>query len=143
MCPNSLLLPLIHFTTLEEFGGTSFTPRFKSLKVVKNYVGCGACICLVTEYDANIVILLLMTMFEVVNPIVQAWAIEIVGSITRFSVSIEEANNIFGVGASMKKSSHVLVVGELFFVQEVICNPCYMCWSFNLVANSWNLIPKC
>ncbi len=22
-------------------------PRFKSLKVVENYVGCGACICLV------------------------------------------------------------------------------------------------
>jgi len=27
-------------------------PRFKSLKVVENYVGHGACICLVVEYFA-------------------------------------------------------------------------------------------
>ncbi len=26
-------------------------PRFKSLKVVENYVGRGACICLVVEYS--------------------------------------------------------------------------------------------
>jgi hypothetical protein len=45
-------------------------PRFKSLKVVENYVGCGACIRFSTEYDANAIILLVMTMFEVLNPIV-------------------------------------------------------------------------
>ncbi len=44
-------------------------PRFKYLKVVENYVGHGACICLATKYDANAIILLLMTMFEVLNPI--------------------------------------------------------------------------
>ncbi len=55
-----------------------FDLRFKSLKVVENYVGCGACICLVVEYDANAVIHLLMTMFEVLNLIVQACAVEVV-----------------------------------------------------------------
>jgi hypothetical protein len=44
-------------------------PRFKYLKVVENYVGRGACICLATEYDVNAIISLLMTMFEVLNPI--------------------------------------------------------------------------
>ncbi len=32
-----------------------FDPKFKYLKVVENYVGCGACICLVVEYDANVI----------------------------------------------------------------------------------------
>jgi hypothetical protein len=52
-----------------------FDPRFKSLKVVENYVGCKACICLVAEYDVNEVIPLLMIVFEVLNPTVQACAI--------------------------------------------------------------------
>jgi hypothetical protein len=47
-------------------------PMFKSLRVVENYVECEACICLVAEYDANAVIPLLMTMYEVLNLIVQA-----------------------------------------------------------------------
>jgi hypothetical protein len=34
-------------------------PRFKSLRVMENYVGCGACICLIAEYDVNVVILCL------------------------------------------------------------------------------------
>jgi hypothetical protein len=33
-----------------------FNPRFKSLKVVENYVGRGACIHLASAYDANEVI---------------------------------------------------------------------------------------
>jgi hypothetical protein len=41
--------------------------RFKSLKVVENYVGCRACICFVAEYDANAIIPLLMIMFEVLS----------------------------------------------------------------------------
>jgi hypothetical protein len=90
---------------------------------VENYVGHGACICLVEEYDANIVIPFLMTMFEVLNPIVQACAIKVVGSIARFSDYIEETNNIFGVGASMKKSSHAFVVGELFLFKRLHVTP--------------------
>ncbi len=77
-------------------------PRFKSLKVVENYVGRGACICLVTKYDVNIIIPLLMIMFEVLNPFVQAWVVEVVGFVAKFGDSIEENNNIFCVGASMK-----------------------------------------
>jgi hypothetical protein len=33
-------------------------PRFKSLKVVENYVGCGTCIRLIVEYDVNVIPLL-------------------------------------------------------------------------------------
>jgi hypothetical protein len=55
-----------------------FNPRFKSLRVVENYVGCGAYIHVV-KYGVNAIILLLMTMFEVLNLIVQACAIEAIG----------------------------------------------------------------
>jgi len=34
-----------------------FDPRFKYLKVVENYVGHGAYICLVAKYDANAIFL--------------------------------------------------------------------------------------
>jgi hypothetical protein len=53
-----------------------FDPRFKSLKVVENYVGCGAYICVVVKYGANAIILLRMIVFEVLNLNVQACAIE-------------------------------------------------------------------
>jgi hypothetical protein len=79
-------------------------PRFKPLKVVENYVGCGACICLTIEYDANAVIPLLMITFEVLNPFVHACAIEVVGYVVGSRDFIQENNNIFGVGASMEKS---------------------------------------
>jgi len=97
-------------------------PRFKSLRVVENYVGHGNCICLIVEYDANVIIPLLMTMFEVLNPTVQACAVEVVG----FGNSTKEDNNIFCVGASMEKSSRAFVVGELsllrrLFVSIVTC----------------------
>jgi hypothetical protein len=59
-------------------------PRFKSLRVVENYVGLGAYIRLVTKYVANVVIPFLMTVFEVLNLIVQACAVEVVGSIAGF-----------------------------------------------------------
>jgi len=45
-----------------------FDPRFKSLRVVENYLGRGAYIYLIAEYDANVVIPLLMIMFEILNP---------------------------------------------------------------------------
>jgi len=89
-------------------------PRFKSLKVVENYVGCGAYIRLVVEYDVNVVILLLMIMFEVLNATVQACALKVIGFVVRFGDFIEKDNNIFGVGASMEESPHTFVVGELY-----------------------------
>jgi hypothetical protein len=100
-----------------------FDPRFKSLRVLENYVGHGACICLAAEHDANEVIPLLMIMFEVLNPIVQACAIKVVGYVTRFGDFIEKDNNIFGVDASMEKSSHALVVGELFLFKRLLVSP--------------------
>jgi hypothetical protein len=45
-------------------------PCFKSLKVVENYVGWGACICLACEYDAIVMIPFLMIIFEIINHIV-------------------------------------------------------------------------
>jgi hypothetical protein len=94
-------------------------PRFKSLKVVENYVGCGACIHLVAKYDANAIIPLLMTVFEVLNPIVQACGVEVVG----FGDFIEEDNNIYCVGASMEESSHALAVGELSLLGRLSISP--------------------
>jgi hypothetical protein len=97
-------------------------PRFKSLKVVENYVGRGACIWLVTEYDVNVIIPLLMTVFEVLNLIVQTCAIEVVRFVVGFGDSNEKDNNIFGVGASMEESSLALVVGELsLFRRLCVC----------------------
>jgi hypothetical protein len=94
-------------------------PRFEPLKVVENYVGCGACICLVTKYDANAIIPLLTIMFEVLNPFVQACAIGVIGS----SEFIKENNNIFGVGASMEKSLHGFIFGELSLFKKLSITP--------------------
>jgi hypothetical protein len=94
-------------------------PRFKSLRVVENYVGRGACICLVAEYDANAVIPFLMTVFEVLNPIVQTCVVEVVGFVVGFGDSIEK-DNIFNVGTFMEKSSCALVVVELFLFKRFL-----------------------
>jgi hypothetical protein len=88
-------------------------PRFKSLRVVENYVGRGACIRLATEYDANQVIPLLTTMFEVLNLIVQTCVVEVVGSVVGFSEFIEKDNNIFRGNASIEETSCAHVVAEL------------------------------
>jgi hypothetical protein len=52
-------------------------------------------------------------MFEVLNPTIQTCAVIVVGFVVGFGDSIEENNNIFGVDASMEKSSCALVIGEL------------------------------
>jgi hypothetical protein len=48
---------------------------------------------------------------------------KIVGFVATFGDSIEENNNIFGVGASMEKSSRALVVGELSLVKRLSVSP--------------------
>jgi len=101
-------------------------PRFKFLRVVENYVGCGVCICLVAEYDVNAIILLLMTIFKVLNPTIQACVVKVVRSIARFDNSIKEDNNIFGVGTSMEESPCAFIVRELslfrrLFVSLITC----------------------
>ncbi len=91
------------------------------LKVVENYVGSGACIHLPTVYDANAIILLLV--FEVPNLIVQICVVEVVGFVTKFGDFNEKERNIFGVGASMEKSSCALVVGELLLFKRLYVSP--------------------
>jgi hypothetical protein len=100
-----------------------FDPRFKSLKIVENYVGFGACICFDVEYDANVIILFLMTMFEVLNPTIQTCAIKVIGFIAKSGNFIEEDNNIFGVGACMEESSHMLVFLELSLFKRLFITP--------------------
>jgi hypothetical protein len=47
-------------------------PHYKSLKVVENHVGCGNAIRLASKYDLKEVIPLSMTIFERLNPSIQA-----------------------------------------------------------------------
>ncbi len=49
-------------------------PHFKYLSIIENYVGHGATICFAYEYDAKVVIPLLMTCFDQLNLISQACA---------------------------------------------------------------------
>jgi len=46
---------------------------FKSLTVMKNFVGCGNAICLVIEYNVKEVIIFLMTIFDLENSIIKAF----------------------------------------------------------------------
>ncbi len=94
-------------------------------------MGHGAYICLAAKYDANAIIPLLMTMFEVLNLVCSrsCW------TIVRFGDSIEEDNNIFGVGASMEESSRALVVGKLSlfkrFIIPTTCVDPLTCWQIH------------
>ncbi len=95
-------------------------PRFKSLQVVENYVGCKDYIFRTSKFDANVIIPLMM-IFEVLHSIVQAHVAIVVG----FGDFTKKDNNVFNVCASMEKFWHALVVGE-FFVQDIIRNSCCM-----------------
>ncbi len=86
-------------------------------------MGRGAYIRLVTKYDSNAIILFLTIMFEVLNPFVQACAIEVVRHVVGFGDFIKENNNIFGVGASMEKSSHGLIFGEYSLFKRLSITP--------------------
>ncbi len=62
-----------------------FDPHFKSLTIVENYVGHGACIPITSGYDANVIIPFFMTWFEILNPIAWACSVGVVGLVARFS----------------------------------------------------------
>jgi hypothetical protein len=64
-----------------------------------------------------------MIVFKVLNPTVQTCVVEVVGSIVGFGDYIEKDNNIFGVGTSMEKSSHALVIGELSLFKRLFVSP--------------------
>jgi hypothetical protein len=85
--------------------------RFKFLRVVESFVGCGNAIRFSTEYDAKEVIPFIMIFFNQLNPIVEA----IVALCDEPTSHMEkEDNNMFGVVASMEESSRALVIVKLF-----------------------------
>jgi hypothetical protein len=47
-------------------------PHFKSLQVMKSFVGYNNAICIAIEYDVKEVIPLLMTLFYQLNPTIEA-----------------------------------------------------------------------
>jgi hypothetical protein len=89
------------------------TPRFKSFQVVENLVGCGEAIQLTFEYDLKAIIPLLMTCFATLNPIIECW------TFVSHSDELENEGNVFGVGASFKKSSWARVVKESFLLRRL------------------------
>jgi hypothetical protein len=86
-------------------------PHFKSLQVVKSFVGRGNAICFAIEYDVKEVIPFLMNVFDWMNPIVET----IVTPCDEANVQIfKKENNMFGVEASMEEFSWALVITKLF-----------------------------
>jgi hypothetical protein len=78
-------------------------------------VGWGNVIYLVIEYDAKIVILILMIIFDVLNPTIQAFTTQVDGSYVGAIIVKEENNNIFGVNVSIEESPYVFVVGNCLY----------------------------
>jgi hypothetical protein len=74
------------------------------------------------EYDAKVVISLIMTIFDVLNPIVQTCKSSVDESIVESSDFIEENNNIFSVKASIEKFLCALV-GQLYFFKRLFVIP--------------------
>jgi hypothetical protein len=91
--------------------------HFKSLRGVENYVGCEDYIYLADEFDANVIIPLLMLVFVILNRIIQAC----VAIVVRSNDFIEDDDNIFGVDAFMKNFICNYCFGVIL-VQEVIHN---------------------
>jgi hypothetical protein len=75
--------------------------RFNSLHFVENLLGCGNTIQLANEYDARIVIPLLMVCFEQLNPYI---AINASIAIIAFDVGEDFEENMFDARASIKES---------------------------------------
>lgn len=86
-----------------------FDPHFKFLQVVANYVGCKDYIFLTSKFDANVIIPLLMMIFEVLNSVVQACVAIVVG----FGDFIKKDNNIFNICA-LWKSFCIHLLGNFF-----------------------------
>jgi hypothetical protein len=85
-------------------------PCFKTLQVVENYVGRENVIHLLVEYDVKEIIPFLMTIFEWLNPTIEA---KVIATPCDAFANEGDEENMFGVGTSMKKSSHALVSEEL------------------------------
>ncbi len=68
-------------------------PRFKALRIVESLAKCKNATKLTFEYDAKVVIPLLMVCFERLNPIAITYAI------TTNDVKLEFEKNMFGWGS--------------------------------------------
>jgi len=83
----------------------------------------GACIPIASGYDANVIIPLLMTGFEILNIIVQTCSVGVARLVMKFSDFVKKDNNIFGVGTFMEESSCAFLVGELFLFRRLCVTP--------------------
>jgi len=88
--------------------------HFKFLWVVKNYVGAWGGNSSTFEYDVKAIFPLLLIFFNWFNPISQTCVINVDFHNSQFE---KEENSMFGVRASMEKSSHALVVGNFSFLR--------------------------
>ncbi len=77
----------------------------------------------VIEYDAKVIIPLMMIIFYVLNPIKQASTTQVDGSYVGTTIVEKENNYIFCVGASIEKSSCALIAGELFLFRRLSIVP--------------------
>jgi hypothetical protein len=101
-------------------------PRFKSLQVVENLVGCGNAIQLVSKNDLKPMIPFLMVCFEAVNPIVKACT-------STNHNDLEKKGNMFKVGTPFKESSRALVTKESSLFMKLSIPPSasknpLVCW---------------
>jgi hypothetical protein len=83
----------------------------------------GNVIYLAIEYDAKVVIPLLIIIFYVLNPIIQAFTTQVDGSYVGAIVVEKEDNNIFGVVVSIEESSYFFVVKELSLFKRLFIVP--------------------
>jgi hypothetical protein len=109
-----------------------FDPPFKSLKVVENYVGHGACIRLVVEYDANEIVPLLMIVFEVLNPIVQTCVVKSIGFVVMLLWIL------FDLVTLLKKTIIYLVWVHLWKSPLLTC-----CWKLSLFKRLFVTLTTC
>jgi hypothetical protein len=81
-----------------------------------------------------------MIIFYVLNLTIQAYATQVDGSYVGTIVEKED-NNIFGVGVSIEKFSHALVIRELFLFKKLSVVNCVdsipKCW-LPYQTNPWN-----
>jgi len=88
-------------------------PHFKALWIVEGLVGCRNAIRLAFEYDAKVVIMLLMVCFEWLK----TGGIAIITTID--DVGFELEKNMFGMGNLIEESYRTLIIGELSMFRKL------------------------
>jgi hypothetical protein len=107
-------------------------PCFKSLRVVKSFVGCENAICIVIEYNVKEVIPFLMK-FSIEKILLLK---HFVAPCDGFIVQVEgEGDNMFDVGTMHGRVFMNICYCRTHFISEVIYPTIYVCKSFCLKAN--------